>query len=128
MAAAAAGLSSLVCSSTSSTPQALSSSVSARQCNGFLGGSELGAICSARRRIPVSRQQHCGIRAVATAEAEGEVQARPMPRLKKIYLEKVVPALKEEFKYKNAMEVSNPKLAMSFRVALCRQFVWDSRS
>lgn len=42
---------------------------------------------------------------MATAEAESEVAARPVPRLKRMYLEKVVPALQEEFKYENAMEI-----------------------
>ncbi|KAL3700727.1 hypothetical protein R1sor_018749 [Riccia sorocarpa] len=43
--------------------------------------------------------------AAAAAEAASENAANPVSRLKGIYLEKVVPALKEEFKYKNAMEV-----------------------
>ncbi|CAM6115065.1 unnamed protein product [Calypogeia fissa] len=58
------------------------------------------------RRISVlSSSRRGGIRAAATAEADSEVATKPLPRLKRLYLEKVVPALKEEFKYKNDMEV-----------------------
>ncbi|KAL2653675.1 hypothetical protein R1flu_021803 [Riccia fluitans] len=41
----------------------------------------------------------------ATAEVASGNAANPVSRLKGIYLEKVVPALKEEFKYTNSMEV-----------------------
>lgn len=45
------------------------------------------------------------VRSSASAVAEAPASSSEMPRLKAIYVNKVIPALKEEFKYANSMEI-----------------------
>jgi hypothetical protein len=112
MAAAATAVSSLV---SSCSFLALSSSSSYSQRNAFVGGADFGV-----KRISVSGWGR--VRAGEVAEAETETVTKPVPRLKRIYLEKVVPALKEEFKYKNEMEVSGRNSAMATLYQGCHIF------
>ncbi|BBM99258.1 large subunit ribosomal protein L5 [Marchantia polymorpha subsp. ruderalis] len=64
--------------------------------------------CGAVRRSNGSFQVVAQAQAAAAAAEVAEERtntANPVSRLKSIYLEKVVPAMKEEFKYTNSMEV-----------------------
>lgn len=54
--------------------------------------------------LRVSRNALC-VRSSSVAVAEAPASSTEMPRLKSIYVNKVVPALKEEFKYANNMQV-----------------------
>ncbi|KAI5066756.1 hypothetical protein GOP47_0017284 [Adiantum capillus-veneris] len=54
--------------------------------------------------VRVSRNAMC-VRSSSAAVAEAPASAVEMPRLKSIYVNKVVPALKEEFQYTNLLQI-----------------------
>lgn len=54
--------------------------------------------------LKVSRNALC-VRSSSTTVAEAPAPAVEMPRLKSIYVNKVVPALKEEFQYTNMLQI-----------------------
>lgn len=95
-------------SASSSSSCAAASSSSAGLDKPFLG---LALRCNnAGSQIPPTRPSLVRVLANAAAVAEPEVEApRSMPNLKNVYLTKAVPALKEEFKYANDMQVPKVK-------------------